>query len=319
MKSGFGFRIDVDRATSDAVLKLVEFALSRGMRFTWFLSTGIGANLVHVVNNLRGQDIQLHGHLHRVFPDVASNLANFRRNREILSQMGIVVQAAAAPYGEWSPQLERAFSEMNLNYSSEFGFAYDDLPGFLPDCQNGEPMLQIPVHPICVGRLRWSRATPRQMLGYFMYVIDTQSARMEPCFLYDHPDDICRVPFVAREVLDYGLSRCGGELNMTDYAGWWRRRSRLKFAAFADSAATTIGIEAGEASDMTVTVEWADHVAALSLKTGRFLHERLRRVPRPESPQPPHGCVQSGIVSTMLFRLRSRRRRLQKHFQTRRL
>lgn len=316
LTSGFGVRVDIDSATSQAIENAVGLARSRGMRFTWFVSTGASLNLESLVRVLRGQDIQLHCHLHRVFPDEARNRENLERAREILRRVGVNAHAAAAPYGDWTSHLGRVYVQMQLSYSSEFSFAYDDLPGrpFLSERERA--VLQVPVHPISMGRLVWARLTPAQMVAYFKRVIDMQAARLEPCFLYDHPDKLIQLSDVAAEVLDYGLSTCGGELNMTDYATWWLRRDNLRVSAIADREVVTIESPVMIEEDMTLTVEWPDRYATIVLRPGRFRHRTLDYKSRLKLPAVPR--QEPGLVASVEFRLRALRRRIQKCLQTRR-
>jgi peptidoglycan/xylan/chitin deacetylase (PgdA/CDA1 family) len=338
-RSAFAFRIDTDfgpRKDLEAVARLGERV---GMKFSWFVNVGAHRAHLDLFADLarQGHDIQLHCLRHTVYPDYKRNLDNFRAGKEAMGAAGLNPCGVVAPFGEWNPNLNQAFEELGFEYSSEFCLAYDDLP-FRPvvrERENSEwrrvkpasglfpsssllpyrlsRVLEVPVHPICLGRLAAARANEKQMAAYFRNVIDLQVARQEPCILYDHPERIAQFSDLLADVLTYGKERCGSVMTMTDYARWWQRRERFDWSASASGK--SLQVDAGsEDSSLQVVVEQGEHYAALPAGSGEHELSGLDWRPLPEPvPFNPEALVtrKTGV----LFQARSLSRRVRKNLQ----
>jgi len=263
-------RVDTDfgpRQDLEAVARLADRV---GMKFSWFVNVGAHSACLGLLADLAldGHDVQLHCQRHTVFPDYPRNLENFKQGRDAMAAAGIVPVGVAAPFGEWNPNLNRAFEDLRFEYSSEFCLAYDDLP-FRPVVGGRlSRVLQVPVHPICLGRLVAARASAAQMVSYFRSVVDRQVARREPCFLYDHPERIAQFSDILADVLAYAEDRCGAATTMTRYARWWKRRERLDWQARVSGSELEIQAEA-DAGDISVIVEQDERYATVPARTGR--------------------------------------------------
>ncbi len=275
--SVFGFRVDTDfgpRQDLEAVARLADRV---GMTFSWYVNVGAHAAHVDLFSDLarRGHDIQLHCLRHTVYPDYARNLENFKNGEATLSAAGLTPVGVVAPFGEWNPNLNRALEELKLAYSSEFCLAYDDLP-FRPvvDGRLGK-VLQVPIHPICLGRLVAARASTAQMAAYFRSVIDLQVARREPCFLYDHPERIAQFSDVLAEVLQYGSDRCGSVTTLTQFAQWWQRRERFDWSLRMSDGDIEIQAQT-RVDDLSVVLEREDCYATLPATPGDCPQTALR-------------------------------------------
>jgi len=281
--SAFAFRVDTDfgpRRDLEAVARLADRV---GMRFSWYVNVGAHAAHLDFFADLarRGHDVQLHCRRHTVYPDYERNLDNFRRGKDAMDSAGMSPVGVVAPFGEWNPNLNRAFERLGFEYSSEFCLAYDDLP-FRPVVgKRLSKVLQMPVHPICLGRLVAARASPEQMSAYFRSVIDLQVARQEPCFLYDHPERIAQFSDVLAGVLQYGKERCGSATTMTEYARWWQRRERLAWSARMSEKGLEIRAEAG-GDDFSVVVERDGRYATLPAVPGIHALTELKWQALPE-------------------------------------
>ncbi len=269
--STFAFRVDTDfgpRRDLEAVARLADRV---GMKFSWYVNVGAHKAHLDLFADLarQGHDIQLHCLRHSVYPDYARNLNNFRRGKETMAGAGIEPVGVVAPYGEWNPNLNRALERLGFEYSSEFCLAYDDLP-FRP-IVGGRlgKVLQLPVHPICLGRLVAARASRTQMVDYFRTVIDLQVARLEPCFLYDHPERIAQFSDLLADVLQYGKERCNTVMTMTEFAGWWQRRERFEWSARVSDGQLEVKAERTEAG-LTVVVEQNGRYALLPAAAGTW-------------------------------------------------
>jgi hypothetical protein len=291
------------------------------MKFSWFVNVGKHKAHLDLFADLarRGQDIQVHCRRHTVYPDYKRNLRNFRAAKEAMTSAGIDPCGVVAPYGEWNPNLNRAFEELGFEYSSEFCVAYDDLP-FRPvvtERENAVPrlskVLQVPVHPICLGRLVAARASEQQMAAYFRRVIDLQVSRQEPCIIYDHPERIGQFEDLLSDVLAYGKERCGSTTTMTDYARWWQRRE--KFAWGATVSGKTLQITAtSEDSDLTILVEQDGRCAELPSSSGEYDLSGLDWRPLPE-PIPFDPRTLLTRKPSLLLRAKSLNRRVRKSLQ----
>jgi len=164
--STFAFRVDTDfgpRRDLEAVARLADRV---GMKFSWYVNIGAHRAHLDLFADLarQGHDIQLHCMRHTVYPDYKRNLENFRQGKDAMVEAGIVPVGVVAPFGEWNPNLNRALEELGFEYSSEFCLAYDDLP-FRPVVDGRlSKVLQVPVHPICLGRLVAARQVARRWL-----------------------------------------------------------------------------------------------------------------------------------------------------------
>jgi peptidoglycan/xylan/chitin deacetylase (PgdA/CDA1 family) len=269
--SAFAFRVDTDFGPRRDIEVVARLADRVGMKFSWYVNVGAHKAHLDLFADLarEGHDIQLHCMRHTVFPDYKRNLENFRQGRDAMAAAGMSPVGVVAPFGEWNQNLNRAFEELGFEYSSEFCLAYDDLP-FRPVVgERLSKVLQLPVHPICLGRLAAARATPRQMAAYLRSVIDLQVARREPCFLYDHPERIAQFSDVLADVLQHGKECCGATTTMTDYARWWQRRERFAWTSRVSDAGLEIRAKKN-AEDLTVIVEQDGRYARLPAATGAY-------------------------------------------------
>jgi hypothetical protein len=282
--SSFAFRVDTDfgpRRDLEAVARLAERV---GMKFSWYVNVGAHKAHLDLFEDLarQGHDIQLHCQRHTVYPDYKRNLDNFRQARNAMASAGISPVGVVAPFGEWNPSLNRAFERLGFEYSSEFCLAYDDLP-FRPVVSGRlSKVLQMPVHPICLGRLVAARASAAQMAAYFRSIIDLQVARQEPCFLYDHPERIAQFSDLLADVLAYGKERCGSVTTLTEFARWWQRRE--KFVWSARTSDTQLVVQTKESiNDLKVVVERDDRYAMLPAGPGTYTLNELewRALPEP--------------------------------------
>lgn len=272
----FGFRIDTDTVSSRKFSHLSRLAREVGMKFTCFIHTGSNRErLEDALEVLSGQDVQLHCFRHQVFRDHQSNLDNLGQGVSVLKSLGFEPSGAAAPYGDWNPEWNRALERLRFLYSSDFASGYDDLP-FRP-ILDGAPssVLQVPVHPVSPGLLFASRSEAGEMVDYYRRQVELQAARGEPCFLFGHPADIHRFGDGARGVLRYGVSVCGSWSTLSDYARWWARREQVRYCSVSGGDSIRLDVDAG-ADSQFVRVDVGQRQAVLELKPGRFHLAALR-------------------------------------------
>lgn len=280
-RSIFGFRVDTDFSPFSAIVKTMKLAERLGMRWSWFVATAHWGNrLKELINVLSGQDIQLHCHKHLIYNNFEKNMINFFAGKSLLEKEGIQPIGVAAPYGEWNESLQAAWEKIGFEYSSDFGYSYDDLP--IRPIVSGSPssMLQVPIHPISIGRLVWAKATRRAILDYYRRVVDLQVARLEPCFLYDHPNWIARYPDIFEEVLSYGIERCGVFGTMTDYYRWWRKRGEIRYNVRVVEHGLEIEVYQG-GEDVSLIIEYQNRMAFVPLASGKVRFDAISWQPLP--------------------------------------
>lgn len=313
--STFAFRVDTDfcpRRELEAVARLADRA---DMKLSWFVNVGAHRRHLDLFADLarQGHDIQLHCLRHSVYPDYKRNFDNFRRGRDAMADAGLNPVGVVAPFGEWNLNLNRAFEELGLEYSSEFCLAYDDLP-FRPVVEGRlGKVLQVPVHPICLGRLVAARANEKQIAAYFRSLIDLQVARREPCFLYDHPERIVEFSNLLADVLAYGRERCGAATTMTAYARWWQKREQCKWSATTSDKVLQVAAKA-DASTVSVVVEQGGSFAVLPAGSGRYDLAELTWRPLPEAIPFNPDSLESRKPSPLL-RAKNLHRRVRKNLQ----
>ena len=267
--STFAFRVDTDFGPRRDLEAVARLAARVGMKFSWFVNVGAHKAHLDLFADLarQGHDIQLHCQRHTVYPDYKRNLENFRQGRDAMASAGISPVGVVAPFGEWNQNLNRAFEDLGFEYSSEFCLAYDDLPFRSVIGERMSRVLQVPVHPICLGRLVAARANAAQMAAYFRSVIDLQVARQEPCILYDHPERIAQYEDLLADVLSYGKERCGSTTTMTELARWWQHRERFQWNARVSGKELEIRAKGGGAT-LRVIVEQDGRYAVLPADPG---------------------------------------------------
>jgi len=249
----------------------------------------------------------------RSIPDYARNYDNFRRGKDKMDAAGLSPVGVVAPFGEWNPNLNRALERLGFEYSSEFCVAYDDLP-FRPVVGGrASKVLQVPVHPICLGRLVAARANAGQMIAYFRSVVDLQVARQEPCFFYDHPERIAQFSDLLADVLGYARERCGSVTTMTEFARWWQRRERFRYSASISDKTLQVTAELDD-SELTLTVEQDGRYAPLPVRSGEYGLSGLAWRPLPEPVIFNQRDLQTRRPS-LLLRARSLHRKMLKNLQ----
>jgi hypothetical protein len=306
----FCFRVDTDFGPTEEIEAVAGMAHKLSMRFTWFINTRAAESELGRLTGtaLKGQDIQLHCYRHRVYPDYERNHEDMSRGLGLLRLADVNPVGVAGPYGEWNETWSRAALDLGLEYSSEFGIGYDDVP-FRP-IVNGQraSLLQVPVHPICLGRLSAARAQQDEMAGYFKTIVDTQAVRLEPCLLYDHPTSLVRFASQFEEVASYAKERCGGWVTMTDYARWWTEREKTDYRLGRKPDGLTVRTGTA-AEDLRLVLEKDNMVASVPLTATTVKYSELEWRTRPVPALCAGSPARPGLKVALQETLRRRRRR----------
>lgn len=227
LRNVFAFRIDSDGASKSEIDALYQLARDNEIAMSWFLDVKSHEQWLRHFTYFVGQEIGLHCYKHQTYPSYEANLKNIMRGLQEMRRAGIQSSGFTAPFGIWNPELARAIDEAGVEYSSEFSYSYDTLPSFTE--MNGRSrVLQVPIHPICIGSMNRIGYTASQMHEYFSMVIMQKLSRSEPLFFYHHPThqrwDVVGELF--RLVRQPGIEN----MTMSGYAQWWNRRIGLRFA-----------------------------------------------------------------------------------------
>jgi peptidoglycan/xylan/chitin deacetylase (PgdA/CDA1 family) len=230
--SVFTFRVDTDFSAWDNIQTVIRLAQDNELSFTWFVNTKAQKDYLPDFPEVQksGQDIQLHCFLHNVFSDYVHNRDNIAKGKELLKSVGIEPVGFAAPFGEWNEDLAQVLEDFDFRYSSEFTLAYDDLPFNPVVLEHNSKVLQIPVHPICVGRLLQAGFDYNQILLYFKRYINLGYQTREPIMIYDHPHRIHQIPQVFDEIFKNVKDLKNIWItNYTQLAQWWKQRETIAF------------------------------------------------------------------------------------------
>ncbi|HEX7378465.1 MAG TPA: polysaccharide deacetylase family protein [Pirellulales bacterium] len=146
-RGAFNFRLDhddYDREDFHATLAAIaghEHAVSH------YVCAATHVEHPEALRRLRDHHVGSHGWRHHTYRDTADNLLNIGRGIDALRAAGIEPVGFVAPHGRFNAGLLAALEELGVTHSSEFSLAYDDLPFFPRESD----VLQLPVHPICLG------------------------------------------------------------------------------------------------------------------------------------------------------------------------
>jgi hypothetical protein len=220
-RSIFCFRIDTDYATDEQLMDLSLIIRRNGVPAAWFIDTKSHNKSLKQFAALENQEIGLHCFEHQTFETYQENLGNIHKAQSILHASNIHANGFASPYGRWNAELGRALVDAGFEYSSEFSYDYDNLP-VKTQLSRSEGILQIPIHPICIGSLKHQGYTDVQMIRYFAEVIKRKLANRDSIVFYHHPKD------GHHQVLDWIFQEMRRERvpvkSMYEFAQWWNMR-----------------------------------------------------------------------------------------------
>lgn len=298
----FNFRLDhdeYDEADFNATLTAIsgyEHCVSH------YVCAATHARQSEALARLRGMHVGSHGWWHHTYREKGDNLANIRRGIECLQALGLEPIGFAAPHGRFHRALLAALDEQGVSHSSEFGLAYDDLP-FYPDRSD---VLQIPIHPVCLGicldaAKRLSAAATRdeqvaeRVLEHWQAVMAQKHGGGEPIFLYGHPDRrLGRFPELLRRTLA-AASKLPNTwcASLAEFEAWWRARSSIQLSAARHGDTLELAVRGLPANyAVAVEVRRGQQVAAVAVDQPNItvsmadLRWRKRRRPRQIVPAP---------------------------------
>ena len=220
----FIFRLDADFCSKKDANKMYEICKKNDISATWFLDTDSKDRLANYAS-MENQEMAVHCDKHYVYDTVEENYDNVKRADNKLQKYGIMSDGFASPFGDWNSSLDMSLRKMELKYSSEFALDYNDLP-FYPYSNNEfSNVLQIPIHPISLGRLRRSHFSEDEMLQYYLELINNKFVMGEPVIIYHHPHH--KYLTIFDKIFQYVNSNNFKVMNMGEYCDWWRIRYEM--------------------------------------------------------------------------------------------
>jgi hypothetical protein len=280
-QSTFNFRIDHDDYHAADFVATLDAIRGREDATSHFVCGIDFQDQSEAAAALRGLDVGSHGFWHHTYRDAADNRRNIERGIAVLQAAGIEPSGFVAPHGRFNRGLLAVLNELKIGHSSEFALAYDDLP-FFP---RGGSVLQIPVHPVCLGIILEAarRESPHieqdslevarvidAACEYFAATMSAKHAAGEPLFLYCHPTGrLGRYPQVLRRVFDAAdhLPRLW-RTTYTTFARWWGQRAVVRPRVHQISGGYEVTAESLPPEFTPALEVWRqDRVAVLPLST----------------------------------------------------
>ncbi len=284
--SVFCYRIDSDYGTADQIDGLYETAHRNGISMSWFLHVEAHREWLSRFRNFQDQEIGVHCYRHKTFRSYDANYGNIAEARSLLADIGLSCVGFAAPNGFWNVELARAVEDLGFGYASEFSLDYDDLPFFPWLRHRFSDVLQVPVHPVCIGSLVRAKASTDQMKEYFRSTARMKLGRNEPVIFYHHPGH------EHYDVMDdtFAYIRELGIPNMTmgDYARWWNGRSRAVRTIWYEERTLSV-TSTGDDPSVRLCADLPDGRRGFIEPNGDFREEEIAwQMPAPQTEKLPN-------------------------------
>ncbi len=288
----FTFRVDSDQGSLAEVNDLYELCKNHSIQAIWFIDTKSHERWLSRFKDFGRQDVGIHCYEHMTFPSEEKNLQNILKALSLLRAQGLHPKGAAAPYGTWNVSIASVFEQIGAGFSSEFGLDYDNLPFFPFVGDKFSPVMQLPIHPICVGSMRRTGYSADEMKKYFRRLIDTKLLQREPLCLYHHPTHHHLDLFA--DVFDYVRSKRIDNYSYAEYASWWRTRDETVWTHHFDSERNEL---TAHTTDLNAGVYWRiafpNGEESIMNTEGNILLQSLPRRRPPNKPLPPADIARS--------------------------
>ncbi|MEP1141448.1 MAG: DUF2334 domain-containing protein [Balneola sp.] len=221
----FSFRIDSDYGTKESLNEIYTLLDAQNIKATWFLHVKAHENWLNFFKQFKNQELALHGYEHGYSSSFDKINSNISHGLKVLKNNGMDPKGFCAHYGIWNSQLNKALTNFEFEYTSEFTTGYDGNPFFQEDKLN----LQIPVHPVCTGSLSRKRYTFDNIQNYFNSIYHLKKSLFKPIIFYHHPLQVALKVF--KEIFNKVQSDDLTNLTFLEYAGFWKRRNEFTFSA----------------------------------------------------------------------------------------
>ncbi len=243
-RAAFCFRVDYDQYEPGDFFRMWDALEEAAEWSSHFVNARAYENAHRAVAVLRGLHVGGHGYHHHTYRDPRQNRRNIARGMEVLDRLGLEPQGFAAPGGRFTPELPQVLEELGVEFSSEFQLAWDCWP-FWPE---GSGVLQVPIHPICLGSFleavqagrdtapsaeQTAARVAQAAKDYFCHLLRLRLEAGRWVILYGHPTGrLGRFPALVRAVLRQVQCTPGvWKTTMLQMARWWKFRCRLTWQA----------------------------------------------------------------------------------------
>ena len=225
-RQAFLFRVDTDFCSTQDAYSLYEICQKYNINSTWFVDTASNEKLEETYSKFNAE-IALHCNVHKVYNNFKDNFEHLQTAISELNKVEIDTKGFAAPFGEWNLSLAQALEKFNFAYSSEFTFDYDDFP-FHPYLNNrASSVMQIPIHPISLGRLRRSHYSKEEMFAYYKMIVAEKRKISEPIIFYHHPHH--KHFSVFEKLFKHIRNMDFWNPSFIEFSRWWNIRKNIKF------------------------------------------------------------------------------------------
>ncbi len=279
----FSFRIDSDYGNRESVSALHDMVVQHQLSTTWFLHVEAHRDWLDYFHSFEdNQEIAVHGYQHQTYSGYDRNYRNIQQAVQVLEEKLFNCRGFCAPYGLWNRKLQQVIEDLQFDYSSEFCYDYDNYPSFPYKEGNLSPVVQVPIHPIGIGRLQHSGATNPQILSYFKQVIEHQASRLEPIILYHHPQQAGNKIF--SKLFNQMDRRETCNWTMGAYARWWKERHNLRFEATLRNGRIHVSSRQPSSSQRAVVFVDSKRYSILSFNTAYTIDQLPFSTFKPATP-----------------------------------
>ena len=228
-KNVFLFRIDSDYGSQKQIQCWFELSQINKIKYTWFLHTEAHKEWLPFFGEFEYHDheIAIHGNKH--YFSKISNEKNIKDAYDLMKKNGLFGRGYAAPYGLWNENLNNTCEKIGFLYSSEFSYIYDSIP-IRPIFSNRiSRIVQIPVHPICIGSLINVKMKDEEIVKYYTIQFEKKMMNYSPLIFYDHV--LHHIPSVLKQLFEKISHYSIPSLTFLEYANWWNKRMGINYTA----------------------------------------------------------------------------------------
>ncbi len=284
----FTFRVDSDKGNKEEITMLHNVCKKFSIPTTWFLDVKSHEPWISLFKDFHNQqqEIGIHCYEHNTYSTFEENYQNFNKAYTILKQHQEKIFGASAPYGTWNESVTTAFEKIGLEYSSEFSLDYDNLP-FFPIINNRfSQVLQLPIHPMCVGSFRRARFTNNDMVAYYKNFIEKNISLREPIFLYHHPTHHHWEVF--ENIFNHIRTKNIFTLSYHNYTEWWKKRMLMNASLSLENETQSLKtIITNNSNECFWRISFPSHEEAIIPLTEHINLNTVKKKPTPLPASPP--------------------------------